>query len=593
MSIKGARRCFLVAVAVVVLPALSQPLAASATTSTGTLFAITGSQNLVKVDTGTGAFTAVGSGLNTPDSPQSSSLAIDPATHRLFAVRTTMKGFDFPPVVTQELLTIDSQSGAILSNPQFTGIAPQSLVFDTSSGVLFGFTGLDIVRVDPATASTSVVASIATTFGAFIYSLALDTQSHTIYLSQEVSGSIETSTTQIFSVSTAGGPVSTGHVLARAVRQIAVDSGHLVGVTECCPADFVAIDNSTGATAFLANVGDSNTMIQFGTATDTASHTVFIEIATRDPFTFITTAFILSINDQSGALVVSPPPVIPDGVATLGLAFEPGNAPLDTSPPVTSIAPSPAPNGAGWNNTNVTVNLSSTDPDGTADVAAVQYSATGAQPIATTLVAGSSASFTLTAEGVTTITYFAIDRAGNTDAAHTQVVRIDKTLPTVTYAGNAGTYTVDQTVVITCTAADPTNAHGTPGSGLASNTCANVNAPAYAFPLGPNTLSASASDVAGNTGNGSTTFTVHVTDSSLCNLTVRFIESSVAFQTSPAQGRAQEVRLCQLLTAAGSARGPAKEALIVAYQKGLTLSVNLGFLTPAQAAILLALSKAL
>ena len=162
MSIKGARRCFLVAVAVVVLPALSQPLAASATTSTGTLFAITGSQNLVKVDTGTGAFTAVGSGLNTPDSPQSSSLAIDPATHRLFAVRTTMKGFDFPPVVTQELLTIDSQSGAILSNPQFTGIAPQSLVFDTSSGVMFGFTVLDIVSVDTANDSTSVVASIAT-----------------------------------------------------------------------------------------------------------------------------------------------------------------------------------------------------------------------------------------------------------------------------------------------------------------------------------------------------------------------------------------------------------------------------------------------
>ena len=594
MSISGARRRgfgFLVAIAVAALPALAQPLAAGAT-PTGTLFAITASQNLVTINTGTGAFTAVGSGLNTPDSPQSTALAIDPATHRLFALRTTMTGVDFPPTVTQELLTIDSQSGVILSKPQFSTIAPQSLAFDTASGVLFGFTGLDIVRVDPATATTSLVAPIATTFGPFIYSLALDTQTHTIYLAEEdVSGSVETNTTQIFSVSTAGGPVSTGHVLDKAVRQIAVDSGHLFGVTECCPADFVAINNSTGATTFLAGVGDPGSMIQFGTATDTVSHTVFIEFGIQDPFTFISTFFVESINDQSGAFAVSP--ALPDGVATLGLAFEPGTAPLDTSPPATSIVLTPGPNGAGWNNTSVAVNLSATDPDGTTDVASVHYSATGAQPIAATVAAGSAASFTLTAEGITTITYFAIDQAGNAEAAHTQVVRIDTTQPTVTYAGNAGTYTVDQTVAITCTAFDPSNANGTPGSGLASSTCANVNAPAYSFPLGTNTLSASATDVAGNVGSGSTTFTVQVTYSSLCSLTRRFIQSSPAFQTSPALGRAQGDRLCKILAAAGSAPGPAKKALIVSYQKGLTLPVNLGLLTPAQAAILLTLSKAL
>ncbi len=89
----------------------------------------------------------------------------------------------------------------------------------------------------------------------------------------------------------------------------------------------------------------------------------------------------------------------------------------------------------------------------------------------------------VTAEGVTTVNYFAKDIAGNTEAAHTQAIRIDKTPPTVTYTGNAGTYTVDQTIAITCTAADPHNANGTPGSGLASTTCANVNAPAYTFPL--------------------------------------------------------------------------------------------------------------
>jgi hypothetical protein len=241
----------------------------------------------------------------------------------------------------------------------------------------------------------------------------------------------------------------------------------------------------------------------------------------------------------------------------------------------------------------VSVNLSATDSDGLSDVATVHYSATGPLPIAATVVAGSSASFTLTAEGVTALTYFAQDQAGNAEATHTQVVRIDKTQPTITYGGNAGTYNVDETVAITCTAGDPTNANGTPGSGLASSTCANANAPAYSFSLGTHTLSASATDIAGNIGNGSTTFMVQVTYSSLCGLTTRFIHNSPAFQTSPGLGQAQVTRLCKLLAAAGVARGPAKQALIVSFQKGLTPAVNLGFLTPAQAATLVALSKAL
>ncbi len=241
----------------------------------------------------------------------------------------------------------------------------------------------------------------------------------------------------------------------------------------------------------------------------------------------------------------------------------------------------------------MTVNLSATDPDGVGDVATIQYSATGAQPIAPTVVAGSSTTFTVTAEGVTTVNYFAKDLAGNTEAAHTQAIRIDKTPPTVTYTGNAGTYTVDQTIAITCTAADPHNANGTPGSGLASTTCANVNAPAYTFPLGPHTLVATATDIAGNVGIGSTTFTVEVTSSSLCTLTARFIQGSPNAQTSPALAKAQADRLCALLTNAKSAPDPAKKALVDAYQNGLTTLVDLGLLTPAQAALLLTLSQAL
>jgi large repetitive protein len=47
-------------------------------------------------------------------------------------------------------------------------------------------------------------------------------------------------------------------------------------------------------------------------------------------------------------------------------------------------------------------------------------------------VAGASASLVITAEGTTTITYFAHDNAGNAETSHTLVVRIDKTPPRIT-----------------------------------------------------------------------------------------------------------------------------------------------------------------
>lgn len=89
--------------------------------------------------------------------------------------------------------------------------------------------------------------------------------------------------------------------------------------------------------------------------------------------------------------------------------------------------------------------------------------------------------------------------------------------PTVTYAGNLGTYTVDQTVDITCTAADEVN-----GSGLASTTCADITWPAYSFGLGSHTFSATATDNFGNVGSGEVTFSVIVTFDALKKLTAQF-----------------------------------------------------------------------
>jgi hypothetical protein len=99
---------------------------------------------------------------------------------------------------------------------------------------------------------------------------------------------------------------------------------------------------------------------------------------------------------------------------------------------VTTAALSPAPNAAGWNKSDVTVNLAATDNQGGSGVKDIHFSLTGAQA-GGGLVSGGVASVLIAAEGTTTLTYFARDNAGNAEAPKTLTVRIDKTPPTVTF----------------------------------------------------------------------------------------------------------------------------------------------------------------
>jgi len=120
----------------------------------------------------------------------------------------------------------------------------------------------------------------------------------------------------------------------------------------------------------------------------------------------------------------------PDGVTVMlatGQTF--GTSP-DTIPPTTTAIPSPSPNSNGWNNTNVTVALTATDDPGGSGVKEIHFSESGAQGGAG-VVAGSSAPVTISAEGTTTLTFFAVDNAGNPGAAKTLTVRIDKTPPII------------------------------------------------------------------------------------------------------------------------------------------------------------------
>jgi hypothetical protein len=105
--------------------------------------------------------------------------------------------------------------------------------------------------------------------------------------------------------------------------------------------------------------------------------------------------------------------------------------------PTTSAVVSPAANANGWNRTDVTVSLDATDlasgisdtPSGWVDQ--LQYSLAGAQTSDPQIVLGHTASFGIPTPGVTTVTYFATDAAGNEEAANTLTVRLDGSAPVI------------------------------------------------------------------------------------------------------------------------------------------------------------------
>ena len=130
----------------------------------------------------------------------------------------------------------------------------------------------------------------------------------------------------------------------------------------------------------------------------------------------------------------------------------------------------------------------------TGDVSAT-WQGFGASPVGKTGCVDGS----VTAQGVVTRSCDVATTAAPIldSGAVSETIKRDTLPPEIAYTGNNGAYTIDQIVSIHCTASDPS-----PGSGLASDTCTDLSAPAYSLALGSHTLSASAQDVAGNTGSG-------------------------------------------------------------------------------------------
>jgi len=108
----------------------------------------------------------------------------------------------------------------------------------------------------------------------------------------------------------------------------------------------------------------------------------------------------------------------------------------DHTPPTTVATLSPAPNAAGWNNTNVTVKLVPQDEAGGSGVKELHFAFTGAETGGAIARSGSlplTLFTTFSVEGTTVETYFAVDNAGNQESPQSLTVRIDKTPPTAVF----------------------------------------------------------------------------------------------------------------------------------------------------------------
>jgi hypothetical protein len=175
----------------------------------------------------------------------------------------------------------------------------------------------------------------------------------------------------------------------------------------------------------------------------------------------------------------------------------------DTIAPTTSATETGTKNGAGWHDSDFTVNFSASDNACGSGVKNITLSASGAITLAPTTSSGDTASLFVGTEGVTTISYFATDNAGNVEATNTLTVRLDKTPPTITITTpTATTYSLNQPVAANYGCADSVSGVATCSGPVASGS--NIDTAS----LGTKTFTVTSTDIAGNSSSKSVTYTV-------------------------------------------------------------------------------------
>lgn len=179
-----------------------------------------------------------------------------------------------------------------------------------------------------------------------------------------------------------------------------------------------------------------------------------------------TGAYKFKLDRQTGEITIPDRSVLDPAVTshTLAVTVSDGklmshaeeieiNVPPDAAAPATVATANPGPNANGWNVGDVTVSLSAQDV-GVAGLKEINVALTGAQTGSQT-TAGPTAQVTVSAEGVTLVSFFSTDNFGNAEPVQTLTVRIDRTPPTIVAtaspaANAAGWHRSPVTVTFTC-----------------------------------------------------------------------------------------------------------------------------------------------
>ncbi len=120
---------------------------------------------------------------------------------------------------------------------------------------------------------------------------------------------------------------------------------------------------------------------------------------------------------------------VPDGVLNRVQKFSSNIA--DTTAPQSTITLNPGvPTGNNdWYTTPVAISITATDNTDGTGVATITYTVDNASPVT---LSGATAAFTLSTEGIHTVSYYATDNSNNQEAAKTDSLKIDLTAPTIT-----------------------------------------------------------------------------------------------------------------------------------------------------------------
>ena len=166
---------------------------------------------------------------------------------------------------------------------------------------------------------------------------------------------------------------------------------------------------------------------------------------------------------------------------------------LVTAPPPPPTVTATAIPSNGWQHTPVTISLTASDGVGPG-VQSITYTTAGGVSKPEVVVAGSTAQVVVSADGVTTLIYWATDMAGSSSSAKSITVQLDSIAPVITCAKPAAGWSLIN-VTVSCTASDTL-------SGLADPAQAELTL-STSVPVGTETAAAAtgsvaACDVAGN-----------------------------------------------------------------------------------------------